>query len=94
MAELSQPPSIRDLRVTRGLTWIAQRLAAVRPTDPMTTNAARSAALRHAIDTYSNDRMANAVLNDLIKALPPVRNGEDRAEYAARIQLKLQGVTA
>ncbi|WP_406056268.1 hypothetical protein OG462_09185 [Streptomyces sp. NBC_01077] len=94
MPELSQPPSLRDLRVTRGLTWVAERLATTRPQDAMTVNAARSAALRHSIDTYSNDRVANAVLNDIIAALPSVRDGEDRAEYAARIQLLLQGVTA
>lgn len=94
MPELSQTPSLRDLRVTRGLRWIADRLTSTRPTDAMTVNAARSAALRHSIDTYSNDRVANGVLNDLIRALPPVRDNEDRAEYAARIQLALQGVTA
>jgi hypothetical protein len=94
MPELSQPPSIRDLRVTRGLKWIASRLASTRPTDPMTLNAARSAALRHSIDTYSNDRVANGVLNDLIHALPPVRDNEDRAEYAARVRLLLTGAVA
>lgn len=94
MPELNQPPSIRDLRVTRGLTWIADRLAGTRPTDVMTMNAARSAALRHSIDTYSNDRVANRVLNDLIRVLPPVRDNEDRDEYAARVRLLLQGVTA
>jgi len=94
MPELNQPQSLRDLRVTRGLEWIAQRLASWHPNDPMTVNAARSAALRHTIDTYSNDRIANSVLNDLIRALPPVRDDEDRAEYASRIQLRIQGVTA
>lgn len=94
MPEPTQAPSIRDLRVTRGLTWIAHRLTSERPHDEMTVNAARSAALRHSIDTYSNDRVANAVLKDLIQSLPPVRDDEDRAEYAARIQLQIQGVTA
>lgn len=94
MPERTQSPSIRDLRVTRGLKWIAERLAGTRPTDPMTVNAARSAALRHCLDTYSNDRTANGVLNDLIHALPPVRDNEDRAEYAARVQLLLKGAVA
>lgn len=93
MPDLTQPPSLRDLRVTRGLRWIAERLTSTRPTDAMTVNAARSAALRHSIDTYSNDRIANGVLNDIIRALPPVRDNEDRAEYAARIQLEIQEVS-
>lgn len=94
MPELSQPAHLRTLRITRGLNAIARRLTTERPGDEMTVNAARSTALRHSIDTYSNDRVANAVLNDLIQSLPPVRDGEDRAEYAARLQLRIQGVTA
>lgn len=94
MSELNQPPSLRDLRVTRGLDWIAGRLASWRPTDPMTVNAARSAALRHCLDTYSNDRIANYVLNDLIHALPPVFDHDTRDMYAARVRLIVEGATA
>lgn len=94
MPELSQPPSLRDLRVTRGLDWIAGRLTNWHPSDPMTVNAARSAALRHCIDTYRNDRIANAVLHDITRALPNVRDDETRGEYAARVQLAIREVTA
>lgn len=94
MPELNQLSSLRALRVTRGLNWVASRLATVRPTDAMTVNAARSAALRHCLDTYSNDRDANGVLNDIIDTLPEVRATEDRAEYATRVRLLLQEVSA
>lgn len=94
MPELNQPPSLRALRVHRGLKAVADGLTRTQADRPMTVRAARSTALRHCLDTYSNDRVANAVLNDVIDALPPVRDNEDRAEYAARVQLQVQGVTA
>lgn len=94
MPELSQPQSLRDLRVARGLDWIAGRLASWHPNAPMTVNAVRSAALRHCIDTYRNDRVANAVLHDLTAALPAVLDTDTRDVYAARVRLLVQGVTS
>jgi len=93
VADLTAQTSTRELRTRSGLAWVAQRLASFRPDDPMTDNAREQAARRYALDTYSDDHVANAVMWDLREALPPVLQTDTRAEYAARVRLVVQGVT-
>ncbi|WP_426404236.1 hypothetical protein ACN9M0_24865 [Streptomyces sp. R-07] len=100
--DLSQPDealrqaqaSTRELRTRAGLQWIAQRLATFRPTDPMTDNAREAAITRYVLDHHGDDHTANSVTWDLRDALPAALPTDTRAEYAARIQLLIQGVTA
>ncbi|MDF2708159.1 MAG: hypothetical protein K0R62_3811 [Nonomuraea muscovyensis] len=85
--------SLREHRTRAGLQWIAQRLTSWHPEFTMTNFDREHAAREYARTTYRDDRDANAATWDLRNALPPVRLGDTRAEYAARIQLHLQGVT-
>ncbi|MFD7964070.1 hypothetical protein ACFV5J_25035 [Streptomyces zaomyceticus] len=94
MPELSQPPSIRDLRVTRGLTWIADRLASTHPGFTMTTTDRESTAREYVHTHYRDDRAANSAMWDLRDALPAILPGDTHDEYAARIRLHIQEVSA
>lgn len=84
----------RALRTRAGLQWIAQRLDSFRRDDPMTDNAYEQAARRYAMETHSDDLVANGVMNDLLRALPPVMEHDTRAVYAARVRLIVEGATA
>jgi hypothetical protein len=55
----------RAHRTRAGLQWIAQRLDTFRRDDVMTDNAYQQAARRYVIDTYTDDLVANGVMNDL-----------------------------
>ena len=80
MPELNQPQSLRDLRVTRGLEWIAQRLASWHPNDPMTVNAART----YADKTHPGDSNAATELERQLLRRMPFVDGRTvtRGEYA------------
>ncbi|MFG2900959.1 hypothetical protein ACGFZH_28220 [Streptomyces zaomyceticus] len=84
----------RALRTRAGLQWIAQRLDSFRRDDAMTDNAFEQAARRYVLDAYADDRVANGVMRDLLRALPPVLEHDTRAMYAARVRLIVEGATA
>lgn len=84
----------RALRTRAGLQWIAQRLDSWRSDDAMTDNAYEQAARRYTLNTYADDHVASGVMNDLLRALPPVLKHDTRAVYAARVRLIVEGATA
>ena len=86
--------SLRAHRTRTGLQWIAQRLDSHRPGFTMTTTDRDGTAREYVLTAYRNDRDANTALWDLTEALPPVRTGDTRAEYAARVRLLVQEVSA
>ncbi|MGW4850172.1 hypothetical protein ACWEPZ_02925 [Streptomyces sp. NPDC004288] len=93
-ARSTAPPSMRDLRVRAGVRWIAAYLTTSHPTDPMTGDTVKMGARLYVLAAHRDDRAADCVMWDLRRALPEVRRGDTRAEYATRLLLIVEGVTA
>ncbi|MER8233498.1 hypothetical protein [Streptomyces sp. NPDC094049] len=87
------PLSDREQRTRAGLTWIAQQLATHRTAAPMEDVVLESAIGVYVRTHLRDDRDANATSWDLRETAPAIPAGATRAEYAARLQLHLQGVT-
>ncbi|MEE1814233.1 hypothetical protein PUR59_04255 [Streptomyces sp. SP18ES09] len=93
-ARTTAPPSLRDLRTRAGIRWIAAYLTTSHGDEPMTGEAIKRAARLYVLAAHRDDRAADAVMWDLRRALPEVLRTDTRAEYATRLLLHVEGVTA
>ncbi|MEU6168069.1 hypothetical protein [Streptomyces tanashiensis] len=93
-ARATAPPSLRDLRIRAGVRWIAAYLTSDHRDDTMTADTAKRAARLYVLAAHRDDHAADRVMWDLRRALPEARRTDTRAEYATRLLLIVEGVTA
>ncbi|TXS16067.1 hypothetical protein EAO71_35160 [Streptomyces sp. ms191] len=73
---------------------LADRLDADHADHPMTKGLAEAQALQVAAATYGEGTYSEQVENTLLRSLPPIRRGDTRDVYAARLRLIAEGATA
>ncbi|WP_170313883.1 hypothetical protein [Streptomyces filamentosus] len=89
MDRIDQPPNIHTL-----LTALADRLVAKYATKAVTERLVLAQCLVIADTAHTSGAAAEAAENALIAALPPIRPGDTRGEYAARLRLIATGAVA
>lgn len=101
MADLTQPDeALRQARLNGpfrlGLLQLAlaDRLDAEHADHPMTQKLADAQALRVAEDTYGEGTYSEQAEHALVSSLPPIRQGDTRGMYAARLRLVAEGAVA
>ena len=84
-----QPPNVHTL-----LTQVADRLDEKYPHKPMLEPLALAQALVVAEYVYGRTTTADTAERAIVAALPPVRTGDTRADYATRLRLIATGAVA
>ena len=84
-----QPPNVHTL-----LTQVADRLDEKYPHKPMLEPLALAQALVVAEATHGRTSAANNAERAIVAALPPIRTGDTRADYATRLRLIATGAVA
>lgn len=84
-----QPPGVHTL-----LTQVADRLDEKHADKPMIEPLALAQALVVAERAHGRGPTADTAERAIVAALPPVRSGDTRGDYAARVRLIAKGVAA
>lgn len=89
MDRIDQPPNVHTL-----LGQVADRLDEKYPHKPMLEPLALAQALVVAEATHGRTTAADTAERAIVAALPPIRHGDTRADYAVRVRLVAQEVSA
>ncbi|MFD7093373.1 hypothetical protein [Streptomyces xanthophaeus] len=79
--------------VREGIRWTAGRLEDRFPADALTEDALRAVVRGWAVHVHDWSAETETLAQQLRAAMPPVRAGVTRDEYAAALRLALAGVT-